>query len=537
MIKRILVLISFFCLIIGNPITLAQLVATGVVYEDLNENGVLDQDEPGISNVVVSNGAEVVLTNEKGKYEISIDEKDATIFVIKPAGYQLPVNELNQPQFFYIHKPEGSPELEYEGVAPTGPLPESVNFPLINSNEQQEYKVLLFGDPQPYSEREVGYFDRDIVSELVDTEAYKFGITLGDIVGDHLNLYEPYNKSVSKIGVPWFNVYGNHDMNFDVEKGEHADETFEATFGPATYSFNYGDAHFIILDDVIYPREDGQSGYIGGFTDRQLQFIENNLKYVPKDKLVVLAFHIPLFLTEGWGETFRIEDRNRLFELLKDYPYTLTLSAHTHFQKFHFFGKEEGWQRLQPHIQYNVGTTNGDWWSGEFDERGIPETLMRDGTPNGYGILNIDGNQFTIDYKVANMPEDYTMSVWGPKIVPQKTWHNAEFYVNYFLGNEYTQVEYKLPGDNEEWQKMQKVMEHDPYVEELRQKWDNLDTLPELGARPSNPVESSHIWKAGVPTNLPLGKQIIQLKVTDMFGRIFKESFSYEVVEPTYQRQ
>ncbi|SMO90149.1 calcineurin-like phosphoesterase C-terminal domain-containing protein [Gracilimonas mengyeensis] len=532
---RLLLLVTFSLSITVHQTVIAQIEAKGTVFEDANQNGVMDAGEIGISEVAVSNGKEVVLTDSKGEYSISINENDATVFVIKPAGYALPVNDLNQPQFFYIHKPNGSPELEYEGVKPTGVLPDAINFPLLKDESGDSFKVLLFGDPQPYSEQEVDYFDRDIVSELVGASGYEFGITLGDIVGDDLDLYQPYNQSILRIGLPWFNVYGNHDMNFDAETDQYADETFEVTFGPATYSFNEGKAHFIILDDVIYPRTDGESGYIGGFTETQLEFIENDLKHVPKDHLIVLAFHIPIFLPEG-GKTFRISDRNRLFDLLKDYPQTLSLSAHTHIQKFHFFDEEEGWQRLSPHIHYNVGTTNGDWWSGVPNDRDVPETLMRDGTPNGYAILNIDGNEFTIDYKVANEPADYVMNMWGPKVVAQNTWHGAELYVNYFLGNEFTSVEYRIADQDEEWRDMAKVAEHDPHVAKLRQKWDLLESLPEDGRRPSNPVESDHLWKMRVPNNLPLGEQVIEIKVTDMFGRTFNESFSYKVAEPGYQR-
>lgn len=230
-----------------------------------------------------------------------------------------------------------------------------------------------------------------VSNRLHDAEGYEFGITLGDIVGDDLDLFEPYTESVAKVGQPWFNVYGNHDMNFDADSDQYAEETFEATIGPPTYSFNYGNAHFIILDDVVYPRTDGESGYIGGFTEKQLTFIANDLKHVPNDKLIVLAFHIPTFMPDGWGRTFRVEDRRRLFNILKDYPPTLSLSAHTHLQQFHFFDEEKGWQRINPHIHYNAGTTSGDWGSGVPDERGIPPILMRDGTPNGYAMLNLDG--------------------------------------------------------------------------------------------------------------------------------------------------
>lgn len=506
----------------------AQQTATGTVYQDANANGQLDTGEEGLRGVVVSNGREVVLTKDDGTYSIGIDEQDGRVFVIKPSGYRLPVDELNRPQFYYLHKPSGSPELEFEGVKPTGKLPDSINFPLIKETSDTTFRALLFGDPQPYTRQEVDYFDQDIVSELHEANQFAFGISLGDLVGDDLDLFQPYSESVAKVGIPWFNVYGNHDMNFDAHGDSLADETFEATFGPATYSFNHGKAHFIILDDVVYPRTDGKAGYIGGLTDRQLSFIENDLEYVPNDHLVVLAFHIPI--PESDNGSYRISDRRRLFNLLKDYPHTLSLSAHTHIQQFNFFDEEAGWNQLEPHIHYNAGTTSGDWWSGVPDDRGIPPTLMRDGTPNGYAMLNIDGNEYTIDYKAADKDQGYKMSVWGPEFVPQDSWHGAQLYVNYFLGSKFTRVQYRVQQYDNAWRTMRRTESEDPYVTALRQKWDRSNSLLE-GRRPSNPIASTHLWKAGIPNNLPVGEQTLEIRVTDMFGRTFTDEFTYRVVE------
>ncbi|MDX1638651.1 MAG: calcineurin-like phosphoesterase family protein [Balneolaceae bacterium] len=508
-------------------VAFAQQAVSGVVFEDTNANNIRDEGEAGIPSVEVSNGRTVVQTNSTGRYTLSVDDDDI-IFVIKPSDYQLPVNSNYLPQFYYIHKPDGSPELEYDGVEPTGPLPESVNFPLIKDEPEDSFRMLVFGDPQPYTRQQVDYFDRDIVSEVAGVEGVAMGISLGDLVGDDLDLFAPYTESVARAGIPWFNVYGNHDMNFDASSDRYADETFERVFGPATYAFNHGQVHFIVLDDVVYPRTDGESGYIGGITEEQFAFIEHSLKYVPKDHLVVLAFHIPLIVPEG-RNTFRIEDRERLFDLLRDYPHTLSISAHTHIQQFAFFGEKEGWMRDDPHIHYNVGTTSGDWWSGVPDERNIPPTLMRDGTPNGYAILSFRGNSFKWNYKAANYPDDYRMSIWGPNVVPQDSWHSAEMYVNYFLGSERTNVEYRLNSGN--WRTMGRAGEADPHVTMLRQKWDLAETLL-AGKRPSNPVASTHLWSTGVPNNLPVGEQTIEIRVTDMFGRQFFDTYTYEVVLP-----
>src|SRR5690606_24147142 len=271
-----------------------QGIAKGIVYEDINLNGKRDAKEKGLAQVAVSNGVEVVLTDESGRYTLPLRE-NSVFFVIKPNGYQFPLDKNNMPQFYYIHKPEGSPELKYEGSKPTGKLPKSVDFPLLkNNNEQENFSALVFGDPQAYNMDEIDYFYRGIVQDIADTEKFSFGISLGDLVGDNLTLHPSYKETVGKIGLPWFNVMGNHDMNYDVQEDVFSDETYEKNFGPNTFSFNYGNAHFIILDNIIYPNPRTGKGYLGGFRKDQLDFVENDLKFVPKDKLIVLAFHIPL---------------------------------------------------------------------------------------------------------------------------------------------------------------------------------------------------------------------------------------------------
>ncbi len=95
----------------------AQQTARGCVYLDVNANGKKDAKEKGMQGVAVSNGREVVTTDNKGRYELPVSD-DAIIFVIKPSGYAVPLNADNQPKHYYIHKPKGSPKFEYPGSAP-----------------------------------------------------------------------------------------------------------------------------------------------------------------------------------------------------------------------------------------------------------------------------------------------------------------------------------------------------------------------------------------------------------------------------------
>ena len=496
----------------------AQNSVKGIIYHDMNKNGKRDKNEKGIPNVSVSNGVQVVQSNHKGEYTLSVGN-DNIIFVIKPSDYAYPTNEKNLPQFYHIHKPLGSPELKYAGSKPTGKLPKSLDFALYHAPENRSFKAFVFGDPQVYNLDEVNYFEKGIVQDIKDKSQFSFGISLGDLVGNHLELHQPYIDAISKIGLPWYNVIGNHDLNFDVTADSLSDETFERNFGPANYAFNYGDAHVIILDDILYPHPKTGSGYQGGFRPDQLDFIANNLKFVPKDKLIVLAFHIPL------SSSMRAGDRQRLFDILAEYPNTVSMSAHTHYQKQIFYTQADGWKQEKPHHEYNVGTTSGDWYSGAYNAQGVPASTMRDGTPKGYAILNVNGNQYSFDYKVAGESEDYQIKIAAPTVMSKKHVRRFTVYANFFMGKHDDTVEFRL--NDGKWQKMTPVNIFDPNYAYEMLKFDNAEQYIK-GRRPSDPVNSTHLWSIKMP-NAPLGEHKLEIRAIDMFGKEHKATKTIQI--------
>lgn len=493
----------------------AQQFASGFVYEDTNRNNLHDTWEKGLSGVAVSNGEKVVITDTNGKYYLPV-QNDNILFVIKPVGYMVPVDENMLPKFYYIHKPEGSPDLKYSGVEPTGDLPGSVDFALLPVNEVDNFKVLLFGDPQVYNKNQLHYFDQRIVSELTGIKDVLFGISMGDLVGDNPTLFKPYNKSIKKIGIPWYNVIGNHDMNYDVRVDSLSDESFEGVYGPSTYSFNYGKAHFIVLKDILRPDPRGESGYWGGLTSKQLTFLKSDLELVPHDRLIVLLFHIPIW--EGYiqKDIFRDVDREALFTLLKDFPNTLSVSAHTHIQINKLMSEKEDWKQEKPHHHLNLGTTCGSWYRGELDSNGIARSTMADGTPQGYAFLSVDGNHYAVDYKVAGEPDDYQMNIYNPRFVAQGKRSSSPVYVNFFIGSEQDKVMFKV--DDGKWKPMTYTIEQDPSYLHLLDEWDFADHLTP-GVRPVEPRECYHLWKSVLPAALDSGKHEIVIKATDMFGK------------------
>jgi hypothetical protein len=517
----------FFMLSIGTAF--AQQKATGYVFSDANANGKKDAQEKGLAGIGVSNGRQVAVTGIDGKYELPVGEDDI-LFVIKPTGYAVPVNAFNQPQFYYIHKPKGSPLLKYAGVAPTGPLPKSIDFALIPRPENDKFRLLVLGDPQVLDERELGYFEKGIVSEFTNTKDVAFGISMGDMVQENLNLDKDYIRVMAKAGVPWYNVLGNHDTNSDAPSDSLHAETFQANFGPATYSFNYGKVHFIVLDDNLYPDPRGGKGLWAGYNQKQLDFVENDLKQVDKDQLVVLVQHIQMNIVNE--NSFRKNDKLALFARLKGYTHVLALSAHTHNNQQFYHGAQEGWPNEKQLHEFNVGATCGNWYSGRVNEEGIIRSVMSDGTPSGYVYLNIKGNQYTADYKVGGKPADYQMGLYHRKVLSTIWWDNrGSVYVNFFMGDKNSKVEYRVDGKN--WKPMNYIMEPDPAYEAELFRWDNTEELFP-GRRPTEPATCTHLWKAALPGNLGVGTHEIEVRATDLFDKTFIQKSSYRIEEARF---
>ncbi len=179
----------------------ARAVATGVVYHDANGNRKRDAGEKRLAGIRVSNGVQITKTDTEGRYKLPVGD-DTILFVIKPRNWRTPLSKNNTPEFYYIHKPQGSPKgLQYAGVAPTGPLPPTVDFPLYPQGEPDQFRALMFGDPQPRNQKEIDYIAHDVIEELVGTDA-SFGVTLGDILFDNLSLFESQARTIALLGIP-----------------------------------------------------------------------------------------------------------------------------------------------------------------------------------------------------------------------------------------------------------------------------------------------------------------------------------------------
>jgi hypothetical protein len=495
--------------------------AVGVVYHDRDGDGARSASEPGVAGVAVSNGRELVRTDSEGRYRLPVDD-DTILFVVKPSGWRTPLTPDRLARFFYIHKPAGSPPgLRFPGVPPTGPLPDSVDFPLTPQAEPERFRAIAFGDTQVYDLEQLDFLSRDAIAELVGTDA-AFGFTLGDLVGDDLSLFEPLNRAIARVGVPWYPVIGNHDMNYDAAGDADSDESYERVYGPSTYAFEYAQAHFLVIDDVIYDGADGDPpstrNYRGGFSEDQLAFLRSYLAEVPREHLVVALMHMPF----AGPAPFRFEQGRELLGLLAGRPNTLSLSAHTHMQYQLFLGPEDGFSGPATHLHVSNGAVAGSWWLGARDELGIPHATMRCGAPNGWSILEVDGASFRLRFQAARRPASHQMSIFAPAAVASRDAAGTEVLANVFAGSERSRVEMRL-GDAGEWQAMQRAEIRDPFYLEIlaRESSAGPGSGQPLQLMPAEP--SLHLWRGMLPANPPPGTHVLEVRTTDFFGQSFSD--------------
>jgi hypothetical protein len=489
----------------------------------------------------------VVLTEADGRWRLPV-EPGESLFVIKPSGWMTPVDPAtNLPRFAYIHAPLGTPQnlpLRFRGLDATGKLPASIDFPLRRQQEKPAFDVVLFTDPQPESLDELGFVRDDVVARVGGDAA--FGITHGDLMFDDLSNYGRYNRIVGAIGLPWYNVPGNHDMNFEAPDDTHSRETFKRVFGARSSAFQYAGATFLLLDDVEYlgadPSKPNSAGkYRGHFGERQLDFVRNVLAHVPGDSLVVCSFHIPLRTAVGTAPSLAAVDCADFLAALSTHANSISFSGHTHTNEHFDLGAADGFAAGHHH-HHVLAAVSGSWWSGPFDERGIPVALQSDGCPNGFHILSVDGATHSTRFIPAHDPNrgqirlvlDSQLHAAQPEVITEyragalltgpiaaEALHATRLVANFFDAGPKSTLEVAFGAGP--FQPMQRAARTDPFVEDVFAR--NAATKKPW----VQPGVSTHLWEMRLPDTLGEGTHRIAVRGTDEFGRPHAAAMVVEV--------
>ena len=439
----------------------------------------------GIARAGVSDGLQVVSTAADGSFELIADRARPFVQLTPPAGFEIP------------KQPAGTFRL-FQPIQPDSRGEQAVRFelqPVRGGDERHTFLVLA--DTQTQDRTEMDRLHAETVPDVQATvrglgDVPLFGVADGDIMYDDLTLYGEYERAVRAMGIPFAQVVGNHDLDLKSDRDEASTATFERHFGPTYYSFDRGAVHYVVLDDIFYYG----GGYLGYLPDEQLTWLRQDLARVEAGRTVVVFLHIPLH-SQMYVRHNRqrpeisntVTNREALVRLLEPY-HARVISGHTHETDHRMEGKVR---------EHNLGTVCGAWWTGD---------ICYDGTPNGYGIFEVNGEQFRWRYKATGQPAEHQLRVYPRGSDPQAP---EEFVANVWSWDPDWTVTWSVNGEPrglmsrrrglDPWSVAQHAGEDKP----AKRAW-------------VDPVTSDHLFYAPAPAE---GQVMVEAR--DPWGAVYRE--------------
>lgn len=366
--------------------------------------GIVSSAGVGVENVVVSDGAEVTVTNEKGIYQLKSAKKWGYVFISVPSGYEVPsVGVL--PQF-------------HRALKNSADVVERADFKLEKVDGQDSYKIFMLGDMHLANRTgdlgQFAQFTSDLTDYMTRHKGEKmYALTLGDMTWDlywYSNSYyfpqylNTVNSQIKNLQI--FHTMGNHDNDFQTRSDYDAAVKYVDQICPTYYSFNIGKVHYVVMDDIDCSSYDGSTSrnYVKSLSAEQLDWLAKDLSHVAKTTPVVVAMHAQVFYPTTSGFKIDHDQVNtlRLFDILDGYTVRF-VTGHTH----KLFNVTPDAPIVDGHNfrEYNSGSVCASWWWSGNLTPGIH--IGTDGTPGGYGIWDVTGTDFQCLYKSTGWPEEY----------------------------------------------------------------------------------------------------------------------------------
>jgi len=230
----------------------------------------------GVQGVAVSDGLNVVITDENGRFELPYRPETRFIFITVPAGYKVYDKH-------YLKAASAMDEYNFRLLQHPVSAEEEIRFIHLTDNES----FIDNGWIQP-------------VRDYAANARVSFIIHTGDICYERGMNFHGRHVTAETMGVPVFYCVGNHDL----EKGKYGEEVFENNFGPVYYSFEAGNTHFIVTP---MPGGTHPPSYT---TEDIYRWMVNDLKHVDPSKNVVMFNHF--IRTSNDEFVFGINDREQI---------------------------------------------------------------------------------------------------------------------------------------------------------------------------------------------------------------------------------
>lgn len=344
----------------------------------------------GIAGVPVTDGTSVTQTDANGVYQFKGNIYARKVYYSKPSGYDINLNENKAPIFYSPNNVSVSGQTRTDFVL----------SPSASSDDT--WTLFCLSDPQCKTDDNVNRFKTETIpdiksylsaGETAGTMPNPVAVTLGDITFDNVVQWPAMQKALSNIKLsdgsylPIFNCIGNHDHYSAKTSDYECTENFVNYMGPTDYSFNMGEAHIVVMDDVLYTGKSGSSiTYDGGFTNTQYKWLQEDLALVTDkaNKLLILCCHIPFRggASTGGASVNTSAHYADFLQLMTQFHEAHIMIGHTHYPQnyIHTGYVCKGGKPIYEHI---LGATCGAWWYSNMNV---------EGSPNMYGVFRIKGN-------------------------------------------------------------------------------------------------------------------------------------------------
>ena len=348
--------------------------------------GVVICSDKKLSNVIVTDGYNFTKSRKNGEFKIELADSAKFVYIVTPSGYAADWSS-GTPQFYQ----KIDERTHY-------------TFNLINiGNPTPIYNLIAVADPQPSKEVHCDEFDgaplEDICQTVSELNGVSVGVVLGDVCFNKYHLMDRWKKSIVRAGVPFYPIPGNHDHFHEARNDSESINVYREKFGPENYAFFIGKELVIMLDNIIYGLKNGSHPYSLGYTDDQLEWIGELMKYVPSDVDVYVGQHSPTngrFYMSGGKETDLIINGQEFLNVLKGHKVTI-LSGHNHLNRNFRYSSDV--------VEHNVAAICGTWWDAYH---------CKDGTPRGYKVFTLNNEHLSWYYKSVGYDKDFQYEVFLP---------------------------------------------------------------------------------------------------------------------------
>ena len=366
--------------------------------------GLVSSEEGPVANVVVSDGTEVTVTDDKGIYELKSAKKWGYVFISVPSGYEVAAEGVF-PQF-------------YQTLKGAADVVEQKDFKLTKVDGQDRYKLFLLGDMhlanRTNDAAQFTQFTTDLNAYMAQHSGQKmYALTLGDMTWDlywYKNNYalpqyrETINRQVKNLQI--YHTMGNHDNDFMTTSDYDAAVKYVDCIGPTFYSFNIGQVHYVVMDNIDCSAYDGTDSrnYVKKLSNEQLKWLAKDLAYVDKSTPLLVAMHAQIYKPTSTGFAFDHDSANTeaLLAALDGYEVHF-VTGHTH--KVYNITPDDDVVKGRDIHEHNSGAICASWWWSGNLTPGVHVSI--DGAPGGYAIWDIDGTDFAWLYKSTGWPEEY----------------------------------------------------------------------------------------------------------------------------------